>query len=255
MKKQKVRVAFFDFTCCEGCQLQVANLGTTLVELLDYIEIVQFREVMTGGRDKEYDVAVIEGSLVSEHDVARLKTVTAAAKVVIALGSCATIGGINAIKNSQDIEEARRRVYGDKKDKFDVIRTKAIDEVVKVDYYIHGCPALPEEIVKVFKCALMGKKYEMPNYSVCVECKMNENVCMYQKDQNCLGPVTRAGCNSWCINNGNICYGCRGLVDDPASDAQKDILEKYGLDLKEMLNKFTLYQGCREEKYEKEFKK
>ena len=70
---------------------------------------------------------------------------------------------------------------------------------------------------------------------------MNENICMYSKDQVCMGPVTRAGCNSWCVNNNNICYGCRGLVDNPATDAQKDIMNKYGLTLEEIVKKFTLY--------------
>jgi len=100
----------------------------------------------------------------------------------------------------------------------------------------------------------MGKPYIVPNYSVCVECKMNENVCLYEKDQECMGPVTRAGCNSWCINNGNRCYGCRGLVDKPASDAAKDILQKYGLKAEEILNSFTLYNDSMGEKYDQEFK-
>jgi coenzyme F420-reducing hydrogenase gamma subunit len=246
--KTKVKIAFFDFTCCEGCQLQIANLGPTLIDLLQHLEIVAFREVMTGSADN-YDVAVIEGAISTDHDIERIQAIRAKAKVLIALGSCATIGGVNAMKNFQDIDEAKKRVYGDKKDKFNSIPVKAVHQVVKADYFINGCPILPKEALEVFKAALLGKRYEMPNYPVCTECKMNENVCMYDKKQNCLGPVTRAGCNSWCVNNGNICYGCRGLVDNPASDAQKDILAKYGLRVEEILNKFTLYGGCQEEKY------
>jgi sulfhydrogenase subunit delta len=80
---------------------------------------------------------------------------------------------------------------------------------------------------------------------------------MYEKGQFCLGPVTKAGCNSWLPNNGAPCVGCRGLIDHPATDAQKDILEKYGLTVEEILDKFTLYGGCKREnaKYGKEFKK
>jgi coenzyme F420-reducing hydrogenase gamma subunit len=100
----------------------------------------------------------------------------------------------------------------------------------------------------------MGKPYVVPNYAVCQECKMNENVCRYEKDQECMGPVTRAGCNSWCVNNGNRCYGCRGLVDNPAVNGQKDILLKYGLKLEEILQRFTLYNDAIGEKYEQELK-
>jgi len=49
----KPKVAFFDFACCEGCQLQVANIGESLLDILDIIEIVEFREVMSEKWDKE----------------------------------------------------------------------------------------------------------------------------------------------------------------------------------------------------------
>jgi coenzyme F420-reducing hydrogenase gamma subunit len=145
-------------------------------------------------------------------------------------------------------------VYGDKVDIINSIRAMPVHEVVKVDYFIHGCPVYIPEVVSVLKCLLMGKPYVPPNYPVCVECKMNENICRYEKDQECMGPVTRAGCNSWCINSGNRCYGCRGLVDNPTADAQKEILSKYGLKLEDILNHFTLYNDSMGAKYDKEFK-
>ncbi|PIQ88497.1 MAG: cytochrome B [Candidatus Omnitrophica bacterium CG11_big_fil_rev_8_21_14_0_20_42_13] len=249
--KKKLKIAFFDFTDCEGCQLQIVNLNTALLDVLEHVDIVNFREAMSNPSD-DYAAAVVEGAVSTEHDIARITAIRKQAKVVIALGACATIGGVNAIKNTHSLDTALKRVYGEKHDKFKTIAVKPIDEVIKVDYYIHGCPVYLPEVVEVFKCALFGKKYNMPNYPVCVECKINENVCMYQKEQNCMGPVTRAGCNSWCVNNGNICYGCRGLVDNPAGDAQRDILDKYGLTIREIMDKFTLYSGCYQKKYGKQ---
>lgn len=254
MKKPKIKIAFFDFTDCEGCQLQIVNLNAALLDVLEHVEIVNFREAMSEPSD-DYDVAVIEGAVSTEHDIKRITAIRKQAKVVIALGACATIGGVNGIKNNMPLELALTRVYGDNAKNIDTIKVQPIDQVIKVDYYIHCCPVYLPEVVEVFKCAIMGKKYNMPNYPVCVECKMNENVCMYHKEQNCMGPVTRAGCNSWCVNNGNICYGCRGLVDNPASDAQRDILDKYGLTIEEILNKFTLYTACYEKKYGKDIHK
>jgi coenzyme F420-reducing hydrogenase gamma subunit len=69
-----------------------------------------------------------------------------------------------------------------------------------------------------------------------------------------MGPVTRAGCNSWCVNNGNRCYGCRGLVENPAVDSAKDILLKYGMKLEEILKRFTLYNDSLGDKYESQLK-
>jgi len=254
MKKQsKPKAAFFDFTDCEGCQLQFANMGPTLLEIVKLVDIVNFREVMSEvGQD--YDIAFIEGSITTDNDVIRIKKIREKAKAIIALGSCASIGGVNGIKNRTPLEVAKQRVYGEKQDTVNTIITMPVHKVVKVDYFIHGCPVYIPEVLSAIKCILMGKPYVVPNYAVCTECKMNENVCRYEKDEECLGPVTRAGCNSWCINNGNRCYGCRGLVDNPAVDGAKDILLKYGLKLEDILKHFTLYNDSMGDKYDQEFK-
>lgn len=254
MKKQsKPKAAFFDFTDCEGCQLQIANLGESFLELTEYVDIVTFREIMSE-ESADYDIAFVEGSISTDNDVKRIKKIREKAKVIIALGSCAAIGGVNGIKNRAPLDVAIKRVYGEKAENINTIKVMPVKDVVRVDYTINGCPVYLPEVVTVVKCALMGKPYVVPNYPVCAECKMNENVCRYEKDQECMGPVTRAGCNSWCINNGNRCYGCRGLVDDPAADSQKEILLKYGLKLEDILKSFTLYNDSMGEKYDKEFK-
>ena len=254
MKKQpKPKVAFFDFTDCEGCQLQFTNMGETFLELTELIDIVNFREIMSeDGQD--YDIAFVEGSISTDNEVKRIKKIREKAKILVAFGACASIAGVNGIKNRTPLELAKERVYGDKAETINTIKAMPLHEVVKVDYFINNCPPYIPEIITVLKCILMDKPYVVPNYAVCIECKANENVCRYEKDEECLGPVTRAGCNSWCINNGNRCYGCRGLVDNPAVDSQKDILLKYGLKLEEILKNFTLYNDSKGEKYVQEFK-
>ena len=254
MKKQsKPRVAFFDFTDCEGCQLQFANMGQTLLEIAGLVDIVIFREVMSEA-SQDYEVAFIEGSITTDNDVVRIKKIREKAKVIVALGACACTGGVNGVKNRAPLDLAKRRVYGDKAEIINTIPTMAVHQVVKVDYFINGCPVYLPEVLTVIKCLLIGKPYVVPNYAVCIECKMNENVCRYEKEEECMGPVTKAGCNSWCVNNGNRCYGCRGLVEKPAVNGAKDILLKYGLKMEEVLEHFTLYNGAMGEKYDKEFK-
>jgi len=98
----------------------------------------------------------------------------------------------------------------------------------------HGCPVNLREVAEVFKCVLLIKSTKYRIIPVCIECKMNENVCMYEKNKTVWRPVTRLDADSWCVNNNNICYGCRGLIDNPAVDAQWDILQKYGLSWKRL---------------------
>ncbi len=243
---RRPKTAFFDLSCCEGCQLQVANFGESLLDILDIVDVVEFREIMSEKWDKAIDVAIVEGSVTDEHAAERLKQIRERSKILIAYGSCATIGGVNGMKNSFDLAEIRRYVYGERYKFFPTAMTKAIHQVVGVDYFVNGCPVYPPEFERVLKNIIQGIPYYVPDYAVCVECKLNENVCMYERGVACLGPVTRAGCNSWCINNGNICYGCRGIVSNPNEKGMRDVIAEYGIDMGLIVNKMGMYNKCRE---------
>jgi len=237
----KPKVAFFDFTSCEGCQLDVLNLtGEELLDLLNAVEIVNFREAISR-RDEDYDIAFIEGSVTREAEIPRLQKIRAQAKIMVALGACACIGGVNALKNNLKMDEALKMVYGNDAKQFDTIPARPINAVVPVDFYIRGCPVQTGEVVKVIKALLLGRKPEIPNFPVCTECKMAGNICVYELGKTCLGPVTRAGCGAICISGGRHCWGCRGLVDEPNINSQKDILEKFGLSAERIIDKFKIY--------------
>ncbi len=241
------KVAFFDLSCCEGCQLQVANLGEALLDVLGLVELVEFREVMSETWGGRYDVAIVEGSVVNEESEQRLREIRKRSGLLVAYGSCATIGGVNGMKNCKSLSEVQAVVYGDKGDWFPATRTRALHQLVKVDYFIHGCPIHQDEFIKVLKSALAGLPYQIPDYAVCVECKFNENVCMYDKGVTCLGPVTRAGCNAWCVNNGNVCYGCRGLVSNPNMAGAEEVLRNHQLDANLIVNKMMMYNAAMEQ--------
>jgi coenzyme F420-reducing hydrogenase gamma subunit len=244
MKRPKV--AFFDFACCEGCQLQVANLGEALFDVLRVIDVVEFREVMSEKWERELDIAIVEGSITDPHAERRIGQIRERSRTLIAYGSCATIGGVNGMKNNFELDDIRHYVYGSHYNFFPSEKTRAVHQVVAVDYFVHGCPVYPPEFLAVIKAALQGIAYYVPDYPVCAECKLNENVCMYDRGVSCLGPVTKAGCNSWCINNGNICYGCRGMVSNPNEPGTRAVLEKYHVPLDFIMNKMNMYNSCRE---------
>jgi sulfhydrogenase subunit delta len=111
---------------------------------------------------------------------------------------------------------------------------------------VNGCPVYIPEFLSVLTAALQGIPYAVPDYAVCIECRMNENECLYDRGITCLGPVTRAGCNSWCVNNGNLCYGCRGMVSSPYVKGMKQVLEKHHVPIDFVVNKMDMYNKCRE---------
>lgn len=244
----KPKIAIFDFACCEGCQLQIVNMEEELLDLLGVADVVEWREALSEKSDA-YDIAIIEGSITRLEDEERIKLIRSRAKVLIALGACATIGGVNKLKNNfDDLDEVKKCVYGKAAHKPHLRTgpTKAVDEVVQVDYYVHGCPIDRKEFAYIVRSLVMGKKPEIPEYPVCVECKANGNPCLWEYDQVCLGPVVRAGCGARCPSNGFRCFGCRGYVDDPNVDAAKDVMERYGLSIDHLKTKMVLFGSGQE---------
>jgi len=238
----KPKLAFFDFTGCEGCQLEAINFETELVELLEHVDIVSFREAMTE-RSDDYEIAFIDGAISTESDVSRIKKIREQAKILVAMGACASLGGVNCLKNFRPMEENLKIVYGGCAGYYSTIPARPVSAVVPVEYELPGCPMNRHEFLRLAKALLLGKKFELPNYPVCVECKMAGNVCVFDKGGYCLGPVTRAGCSAICVTTGRHCWGCRGLVDDPNVNSEKEILQKHGLTVDDILNRFRIFNG------------
>ncbi|HIE11194.1 MAG TPA: cytochrome B [Kiritimatiellae bacterium] len=238
----KPRVAIFDFACCEGCQLQIANMDEDLLKLIELVEPVEWREAMSEKSDR-YDIAIVEGSITRPEDERRVRDIRRRAETLIALGSCATHGGLNKLRNRFPMEEVRRTVYGESASMphLDSGRVKAVQEVVSVDLKIYGCPIEIAELSRMIRELVAGRRPLVPNYPVCVECKLRENVCRYEYDEICLGPVTRAGCNARCPSNGMWCFGCRGPVDRPNVNAARDVMERYRKTVEDLVGKLELF--------------
>jgi len=239
----KPKVAFFDFACCEGCQLTVVDALQTHLELVEAVEIVQFREAISE-KGEDYLVAFIEGSCTRKEDEERLKKIREQAAIVVALGACAHTAGVNALKNIQpSLQDVRQYVYGDKWDWYATYPARPVGAVIKVDAFIPGCPIDRFEFLEVVKQVLLGKTPAIPDYPVCVECKLKENVCLFEKGGVCLGPITRAGCDAICPTVGTGCEGCRGLISHPNENAMKDVLQEAGLTVEQLMSMRTIFNA------------
>lgn len=238
----KPKIAFFDFTCCEGCQLTVVDCLQTHPELLDVVEIVQFREAMSE-KGNDYQVAFVEGSCTRQSDEERLKQIRQQAAVVVALGTCAHLAGVNALKYLHPLDEVRQIVYGDKADWYETYDARPIEAVIPVDFAIPGCPIDRDEFIACVKALLLGKKPPIPDYPVCVECKLKENVCLFTLGKVCMGPVTRAGCKAICPSYGQSCEACRGFISNPNDSSMRDLLAQHGLTPEEVTTMYTMFTG------------
>jgi len=212
IRPKRPKIAVFDFTGCEGCELQLANKEETLVAFLSAVEVVAFREVMTDAGD-DYEIALIEGAISRPDEETMLRQIRDRAGVVVALGTCACYGGVNRLKNAFDLAEANREVYGDTPKETSEVR--AVGDVVDVDLAIPGCPVSKAEVERIVQHVVLDVAFSFPAYPVCVECKQRFNICLVDRGQLCLGPIVQAGCDAPCPTGGLGCWGCRG----PARDA------------------------------------
>jgi len=235
------KVAFFEFSSCEGCQLQILNNESTLLDFFSLVDVVNFREAMTEKSD-DYEIAFVEGSITRGDEVKRLKQIRKNAKVLIALGSCACFGGVNQLKNRfKNFDKVKKQVYGKHPIESDIVR--AVEDVVPVDLRIYGCPIKKEEVEKIVLHIALGKSINIPKYPVCMECKANENICLFDLGEPCLGPITRAGCDSWCPSNKAGCWGCRGPAEDANVKQMKKIMRENGFSEQTIMERLDCFGG------------
>lgn len=240
IEPNRPRVAVFDFTGCEGCELQLANKEETLVDFLESIEVVDFREV-SSAREAAYEIALVDGSITRSDEVERLKRIREKAKVLVALGSCACFGGVTKLKNAFDLDEANREVYGT--DPKETSATRAVGEVVTVDVKIPGCPVSKAEVERVVQHLIWDVPYKLPAYPVCLECKQRFTVCLFEKGQLCLGPITGGGCSAPCPAGNLGCWGCRGPASDPNYEEFVAIARSKGFADEEISERLDFFGG------------
>lgn len=219
----KTSLAVWKFASCDGCQLTLLDCEDELLPLTERITIAHFLEADSSIVEGPYDVSLVEGSVTTEADVARIRRVRENSKVLVSIGACATAGGVQALRNLADINEFASIVYA-RPDYIDTLATSTpIASHVTVDYALHGCPIDKGQLLEFLGALLAGRKPRLPAHSVCFECKASETTCvMVAEATPCLGPVTRAGCGAICPRYSRGCFGCFG----PAPGANTPALRR-----------------------------
>jgi coenzyme F420-reducing hydrogenase gamma subunit len=209
------RVAVWKFASCDGCQLSLLDCEDELLTLAGAIDIVNFPEASSVMAPGPYDISLVEGSITTAHDAARIREVRAQSKVLITIGACATAGGIQALRNFADINDFIAAVYASPHYITTLATSTPISAHVAVDFELHGCPINKLQLIEVISAYLAGRKPTIGSYSVCIECKRRGTVCVMVQGTPCLGPVTHAGCGAICPAYRRGCYGCFGPAETP----------------------------------------
>jgi len=247
MRARKPKLAVWKFASCDGCQLSLLDCEDELLKIADRVEIAHFLEASRAVVKGPYDLSLVEGSITTPDDAERIQTVRRVSKYLVTIGACATAGGIQALRNFQDVKEFTSIVYA----RPDYIRTldtsTPIADHVPVDYELRGCPIDKRQLVEVIGAFLHGRKPNTPSHSVCIECKLRGNVCvMVAHGTPCLGPVTHAGCGAICPSYDRGCYGCFGPKETPNTSSLSRWWSRLGVGEEDLVRVFRGFNAYAE---------
>lgn len=236
------RIAVHKFSSCDGCQLALLNLGPTLLQLAGEVELVHFAEAGPLNETATVDIALVEGSINTAHDLARIRCVRANAGRVIAIGACACAGGLQALRNLRGEAGSaawHAAVYARPEYLDSLPDATAIAEHIHVDLELWGCPINSQQLLAAIKSLLLGVVPDQQADKVCLACKRRGAVCvMVTRGAPCLGPVTRTGCGALCPRFGRDCYGCYGPAEAANTAALARRLKGLGLLPEQIVHRF-----------------
>jgi sulfhydrogenase subunit delta len=224
-------VAVWKFASCDGCQLTLLDCEDQLLTIAGAIDIAYFPEATRAESPGPYDLSIVEGSVTTEHDAARIREIRSMSTTLITIGACATAGGIQSLKNWADVGEFISIVYAHPEYISTLDTSTPISDHVAVDFELRGCPISKHQLIEVIDAFLTGRRPDTPTHSVCVECKLRGVSCvMVANGTPCMGPITQAGCGGLCPAFNRGCYGCFGPSESPNVASLRDAWHAIGAD-------------------------
>ena len=211
----KPSIAVHKFASCDGCQLSLLNAGEDLLRLSSLVELVHFAEAGPVNADAKVDIAIVEGSVSTAHDIDRIQRIRHNSQYLITMGACATAGGLQALRNMQASDDWVSAIYAQPEYIQTLAVSSAIKQHVKVDLELWGCPVNTHQVLLAIRQLLFGVIPREEKEKVCLQCKREQHVCvMVTQGMPCMGPVTQTGCGAICPSVGRDCYACYGPAEN-----------------------------------------
>ncbi len=168
MIEPKLKVATCSLAGCFGCHMSLLDLDERLFDLAERVELD--RSPLTDVKELgECDVGLIEGGVCNAENVHVLMEFRARCKILIAIGACALNGGIPAMRNQYDLKECLEESYirgtglvnaqipNDPEIPLLLNKVHPLHEVVKIDYFLPGCPPSADTIWTFVSQLLSGQ--------------------------------------------------------------------------------------------------
>jgi NAD-reducing hydrogenase small subunit len=170
---EKLRVATTSLAGCFGCHMSVLDIDEKILDLVQLVELdrTPITDIKQIG---DCDVGIIEGGVANAENVEVLREFREHCKVLVALGACAITGGIPAMRNQFTVRECLEEAYleglglantgvpNDPEIPLLLNKVHPIHEVVRVDYFLPGCPPSADAIWTFLTELLQGKPIAFP---------------------------------------------------------------------------------------------
>lgn len=246
--RRRPKIAVWKFSSCDGCQMSLLDCEDELLAIAEQVQLAYFPEATRAEVRGPYDLSLVEGSITTPHEAERIREVRRESRLLVAIGACATAGGIQALRNFVPAAELVRMVYASPEYVETLPTSSPLQDHVQVDFALRGCPVNKKQLLVTLRALLEGRKPTLPTFSVCLECKRRSNVCVtVARGQPCLGPVTQAGCGALCPAWGRGCYGCFGPSESANVEAIRAVLARCGLSPEEIQREFRRFNAAAKE--------
>ncbi len=242
MGDKKPVLGIVAFSCDQGCQFAILFIDN-IFDILKKFDVQYFHLLKEKNRKTKFDIMFVEGAITTKAQIKKLKEIRKKSKFLVALGACAAHGGVPAMRNFIKNKELEKYVYNQNTLK-DSVPAAAIDQHVKVDYYLYGCPIIQEEFTALLDAYLKGKIPEQFEGPVCLECpRRGTPECFLRQKKVCLGAVSRGGCNAICPKAGFPCMLCRGPLPKANFTAEIKLFKSWGLSEEQIKSRLNLFKN------------
>lgn len=243
----KVSVATTWLQGCSGCHMSLLDLNQQLFEIMDRFDI-RYSPIMDIKKVPKVTIGLVEGAVANEENEAMLETFREKSKVLVAFGTCACTGGISGLRNLGTREKALTCGYIETPTTFQgrvptdptlpglKPTVQALHQVVPVDYFIPGCPPMPDVIREAFEALAENRSPQHQTRNLCGTCGRSQvsmlvaqrdflvdevvsvhelatidpDKCFLEQGVMCMGSNTREGCGALCPRANMPCRGCQG---------------------------------------------